>query len=79
MSELMTSDLTTTIDTHLAAYGEPDAATRAQLVRQVWSSTGQLLDPNQHPALVTGDAAANDVDYLGAGLPATIRLIGDSK
>jgi len=41
--------------------------------------TGQLLDPHQLPALVTGAAAANDVDYLGAGLPATVRLIRDSK
>jgi hypothetical protein len=39
------ADLTTTIDTHLAAYCEPDAGRRAALVAQVWSPQGQLVDP----------------------------------
>lgn len=38
-------DLTTTIDTHLAAYGEPDAAVRGPLVEQAWAPDGVLLDP----------------------------------
>ena len=61
MSELMTSDLTTTIDTHLAAYGEPDASKRAELVRQVWSSTGQLLDPPIEGTGHDGIAALGDI------------------
>ena len=39
------ADLTTTIDTHLAAYCEPDAGRRAALVAEVWSPQGQLVDP----------------------------------
>ena len=39
------SDLQTTIDTHLAAYGEPDASRRAELVSAVWSGDGTLVDP----------------------------------
>lgn len=39
------SDLETTIDTHLAAYGEADAARRDQLISQVWTEDGRLVDP----------------------------------
>src|SRR3954453_22699435 len=39
------ADLTITIDTHLAAYCEPDAERRAVLVGEVWSPQGQLVDP----------------------------------
>lgn len=37
--------LTTTIDTWLDAYGEPDDTRRADLIGQVWASTGTLADP----------------------------------
>lgn len=39
------SDLTTTIDTWLDAYGEPDEARRAELIAQVWVPAGTLADP----------------------------------
>jgi hypothetical protein len=39
------TDLSTTVDTHLAAYGEPDAAKRRPLIEQVWTREGELLDP----------------------------------
>ena len=39
------SDLVTTIDTHLEAYCEPDAARRAELIARVWADDGQLVDP----------------------------------
>jgi hypothetical protein len=39
------SDLTTTVDTYLSAYGEPDAERRAELIRQVWATEGRLVDP----------------------------------
>jgi len=39
------NDLTDTIDTYLAAWNEPDAARRSELVAQVWTSDGQLIDP----------------------------------
>lgn len=39
------TDLVTTIDTYLEAYGEADEARRAQLVATVWDDDGQLIDP----------------------------------
>ena len=33
------------VDTHLAAYGEPDAARRMALIREIWSLEGRLVDP----------------------------------
>ena len=35
----------TLVDTHLAAYCEPDTAKRAELVAAVWAPDGELLDP----------------------------------
>ena len=39
------NDITTTIDTHLEAYGETDPARRADLIAQVWLPDGELIDP----------------------------------
>lgn len=39
------NDLTTTIDTYLAAWNETDSARRAELIARVWSTDGQLIDP----------------------------------
>ncbi len=39
------SDLTTTVDTYLTAYGEPDKARRAELISRVWAADGRLVDP----------------------------------
>lgn len=36
---------TTTVDTYLAAYGEPDAPRRAQMVAACWAPDGELIDP----------------------------------
>jgi hypothetical protein len=33
------------VDTHLAAYGEPDAARRMALIREVWRDGARLVDP----------------------------------
>jgi hypothetical protein len=33
------------VDTHLAAYCEPDAARRLALIRETWSLEGRLVDP----------------------------------
>lgn len=46
MNALPTSpDLTAAIDGHLAAYGEPDAARRTELIGSVWAADGELVDP----------------------------------
>ncbi|MDP9117726.1 MAG: nuclear transport factor 2 family protein [Actinomycetota bacterium] len=39
------NDLHSTIDTHLDAYGEPDAHRREELIAQVWTEDGHLIDP----------------------------------
>jgi hypothetical protein len=39
--------------------------------------TGYILDPRLLPATVSGPAAVNAVQYLGSGLPVTVRLIRD--
>jgi hypothetical protein len=39
------SDITTTIDTYLEAYGETDAGRRRELIEQIWAHDGQLIDP----------------------------------
>jgi hypothetical protein len=39
------SDLETTIDTYLAAYGEADPAVRRPLLEQAFVADGKLIDP----------------------------------
>ena len=39
------SDITTIVDTHLAAYAEPDPLRRAPLLEQAWEPEGVLVDP----------------------------------
>jgi hypothetical protein len=39
------NDLSTTIDTYLEAYGEPDGNRRIALIEQVWAPDGHLFDP----------------------------------
>ena len=40
-----TTDVTTIVDGHLAAYAEPDAERRTELIRAVWAPDGELVDP----------------------------------
>lgn len=40
-----TEHLTTIVDTHLAAYCEPDPARRATMVQTAWAPDGELVDP----------------------------------
>jgi SnoaL-like domain len=40
-----TTDFTTTIDTYLAMWNEPDAERRAGLIEQAWASGGRYVDP----------------------------------
>ena len=51
MTATGTTDTATLVDTHLAAYCEPDAARRAELVADVWAPDGELLDP---PLMASG-------------------------
>ena len=40
-----TTDVTTIVDSHLAAYAEPDAERRIELIRAAWAPDGALIDP----------------------------------
>ena len=40
-----TAAITEIVDRHLAAYCEPDAARRAELVAAAWAPNGTLMDP----------------------------------
>ena len=48
------SDISTTIDTYLSAWSEPDADRRADLIEQVWATDGRLIDPPLESAGHTG-------------------------
>jgi hypothetical protein len=39
------NDITTTVDTYLAAWSEPDPGRRSQLIEQAWDGDGRLVDP----------------------------------
>lgn len=39
------TDITNTIDTHLAGYCEADTTKRTELLRAAWTSSGELVDP----------------------------------
>ena len=52
------SDVTTTIDTYLAAWSETDPVRRARLVEQVWVPDGRLTDP---PLGAEGHAGIGDM------------------
>jgi hypothetical protein len=61
------SDLSTTIDTYLDAYGETDVARRDELVERVWATNGELLDP---PLEASGRAAISGLaDVVNAHYP----------
>ena len=59
-----TADAERAIDTYLAAYGEPDAATRARLVAEVFADDAVLADPpflaRGHDELVGAFAAVQE-------------------
>jgi hypothetical protein len=44
------SAIAETVDAHLDAYGEPDAARRRELVERAWAPNGTLVDPPLDPA-----------------------------
>jgi hypothetical protein len=52
------NDLTTTIDTYLAAWNEPDPDRRADLIESVWAADGHLIDP---PLAAEGHSGISDM------------------
>jgi hypothetical protein len=43
--ETTVTDVTTTVDTHLSGFSEPDPDRRAELIGSVWTEDGHLIDP----------------------------------
>lgn len=59
MSDTTTaSEPTTTVDRYLAAWTEPDAARRLDLVEQLWEPDGRLIDP---PLAAEGRTGISDL------------------
>jgi hypothetical protein len=44
-TDTTTTDITTAIDIHLAAYCDPDPERRCELIASVWHTDGALIDP----------------------------------
>ena len=61
MTDVATTDLTATIDTHLSALNEPDPAVRAALIEQAWDPNGRQTDP---PIAGVGHAGINEIGDL---------------
>lgn len=70
-------DLDTIVDTYLEAYGEPDPTRRAELIAQVWSIDGALVDPPldaQGHAAISEMAAAVQAHFPGHAFRRTTAL-----
>ena len=62
-----TTSLERLIDSHLAAYSEPDAARRIAEIRELWSPEGRLVDPpGGGEAVRAGAVADHGLDLLAA-------------
>jgi len=58
MAEVMTKDLTATVDAYFAIWNEEDAAMRAQHIEEAWTESGRYVDPARD---ATGHAALNEM------------------
>ena len=56
-----TTDTATVVDTHIAAYCDPDAGRRAERFASVWAADGELLDPPLEGRGLTEITALTDV------------------
>ena len=52
------NDLTTTVDTYLAAWNETDHGQRTALIAKAWSADGRLIDP---PLAAEGHAGIDEM------------------
>ena len=60
-------DATTTVDTYLAMWNEPDRATRLALIERAWTTEGRYVDPVQEAQ--GHDALSAMVDAIQAQFP----------
>ena len=52
------TDVTSTVDTYLAMWNEPDPGRRADLIERAWTDDGRYVDPVQE---ATGHAALSEM------------------
>ena len=52
------NDLTTTVDTYLAAWNETDQGQRSVLIEKAWTADGRLIDP---PLAAEGHAGIDEM------------------
>jgi hypothetical protein len=52
------NNLTATVDTYLAAWNEPEATRRAELIDQAWGADARLIDP---PLAAEGHSGVSDM------------------
>ena len=52
------NDLTTTVDTYLAAWNETDQGQRSALIEKAWTADGRLIDP---PLAAEGHAGIDEM------------------
>jgi hypothetical protein len=45
MSDITTTDVTTTVDTYLAMWNETDPAKRVETITAAWTEDGHYVDP----------------------------------
>src|SRR2546423_695593 len=45
MSDVTTTDVTTTVDAYISMWNEADATARTRLIEQAWAADAQYLDP----------------------------------
>jgi len=57
MAEVMTQDLTATVDAYFAMWNEEDTTKRAQHIEEAWADNGRYVDPARD---AEGHAALND-------------------
>jgi len=60
-------DVTTTVDTYLAMWNEPDRATRLALIERAWTTEGRYVDPVQEAK--GHDALSAMVDAIQTQFP----------
>jgi hypothetical protein len=58
MAEVMTRDLTATVDAYFAMWNEEDTAKRAHHIEEAWADSGRYVDPARDAA---GHAALSEM------------------
>ena len=64
MTDVMTKDVTATVDAYFAMWNEGDAEKRAQHIKEAWADKGHYVDPSRD---AEGHAALNEMVEVARG------------